>query len=63
MFLKTVITVVCASGTAFYLRYLVALWKEREPVSHGHWAYLRLGSRENTVLELPERPEPVNRAA
>jgi hypothetical protein len=63
MFLKTVITVVCASGTAFYLRYLVALWKDRAPVSHGYWAYLRLGSRENNVLELPERPEPVNRAA
>lgn len=63
MFLKTVMTVLCTAGIAFYLRFLVALCKESKPRSTGYWVRLRLSSGEDTIAELPERRTPVTRAA
>jgi hypothetical protein len=63
MFLKNVMMLLCAAGIAFYLRFLVALWKERKPRSSGYWVRLRLGSVDGTIAELPERRKPVRRAA
>jgi hypothetical protein len=63
MFAKTVVIVLCTAGVAFYVRFLVALWKERKTLSSGYWMRLRLGSGENSLVELPERREPVTRAA
>jgi hypothetical protein len=48
MFLKTVMTVLCMAGIAFYVRFLVALWNEREPRSSGYWVRLRVGSGGDT---------------
>jgi hypothetical protein len=63
MFLKAVMTVLCTAGAAFYLRFLVALCKERKLGSSGYWVRLRLGSGDGTIAELPERRKPATRAA
>jgi hypothetical protein len=63
MFLKTVMMLLCTAGTAFYVRFLAAIWKDRRPRSSGYWVRLRLGSGEGTIAELPERRKPVTRAA
>jgi len=63
MFAKTVVIVLCTTGVAFYVRFLVALWKERKTLSSGYWMRLRLGSGEGTIAELPKRRTPVTRAA
>lgn len=62
MFVKTGMTILCMVGIAFYVRFLVALWKERKPFSSGYWVRLRLSSGEDPI-ELPERRKPVTRAA
>ena len=63
MFLKTVMTLLCTAGIAFYVRFLVALCKERQPRSIGYWVRLRLGSGQPTIAEMPKRGTPVTRAA
>jgi hypothetical protein len=63
MVIKTIVTVLCAAGIAFYVRVLVALCKEGKPRSSGYWVRLRLASGERTIAELPERRKPVTRAA
>jgi hypothetical protein len=63
MFFKTVMTLLCMAGIAFYMRFLVALCKERKPRSSGYWVRLRVGSGEGTIAELPKRRTPVTRAA
>jgi len=63
MFLKTVMTLLCTAGVAFYVRFFAALCKESKPRSSGYWVRLRLGSGEATMAELPERRKPVARAA
>ena len=61
LFVKTLMTVLCTTGVAFYVRFLVALCKEYKPRSVGYWIRLRLGSGE--VAEPPQRRKPVARAA
>jgi hypothetical protein len=63
MFIRTVMTVLCTAGIAFYVRFLVALWKESKPLSSGYWVRLRLSSGEDSTVELRERRKPVTRAA
>jgi hypothetical protein len=63
MFLKTTMMLLCAAGVAFYMRFLVALCKERKPRSGGYWVRLRLNFGENSIVELPEWRKPVTRAA
>jgi len=63
MFVTVVMTVLCTAGIAFYVRFLVALCKERKPRLIGYWVRLRLGSGEDTIVELQERKKPVTRAA
>jgi len=63
MFLKTLMTLLCTAGIAFYVRFLVALCKDRGARSSGYWVRLRLGSGEDTLTQLPERRKPVTRAA
>ena len=60
---KAGMTILCTVGIAFYMRFLVALWKEREPRSSGYWVRLRLRYVEDSIAELPERRKPVTRAA
>jgi hypothetical protein len=63
MFVTGLMTLLCTAGIAFYVRFLVALWKECEPRRIGYWVRLRLGSGENAIAELQERKKPVTRAA
>jgi hypothetical protein len=63
MFAKSVVIVLCTAGIAFYVRFLVALYKESKPRSSGYWVRLRVGCGEDTIAKLPERKKPVTRAA
>jgi hypothetical protein len=63
MFVMALMTVLCTAGVAFYLRFLFALWRECKPRPVGYWIRLRLGSGEDTIVEMPERTKPVTRAA
>jgi hypothetical protein len=63
MFVKTLMTVLCTAGIAFYVRFLVALCKECKPRSVGYWVRLRVGSGADTIAELPKRSKPLTRAA
>ena len=63
MFVMAIVTVLCAAGIAFYVRFLVALYKECKPRSVTYWVRLGLGSGEDTIAELPVRRKPVTRAA
>jgi hypothetical protein len=63
MFLKSVMLLLCTAGVAFYVRFLVALYKESKPRSSGYWVWLRVGSGEATIAELPKRRRPATRAA
>jgi hypothetical protein len=62
MFVKTVMTVLCTVGLAFYVRFLVALQRECKPRSIGCWVRLRAGSGENAIAEL-QGENPMTRAA
>jgi hypothetical protein len=63
MFVTAAMTVLCAAGIAFCVRFLVALQKECKPRSIGYWVRLRPGSGEDTIAELQEREKPATRAA
>jgi hypothetical protein len=63
MFVKTVMTVLCMGGIAFYMRFLVALCEERKPRSSGYWVRRRHGSGDGTIAEMPERRKAATRAA
>jgi hypothetical protein len=53
MFARMAMTFLGVTGIAFYVRFLVGLWKESKPRSSGCWVRLRLGSAEPTLAELP----------
>jgi hypothetical protein len=59
----TIITILCAAGIAFYVRFIVALCKEYSPWARGYWALLRLGTANGEVVELQTRKPPMKRAA
>jgi hypothetical protein len=63
MFVTAVLTMLCTAGIAFYVRFLVALWKECKPRRIGYWVLLRLDSGEGTIPELQEREILGKRAA
>jgi hypothetical protein len=37
--------------------------QEYKPRSVGYWVRLRIGSHEDTIVEVPERTQPLTRAA
>jgi len=63
MLVMVVMTVLCTVGSAFYVRFLVALGNECEPRLTGYWVRLRLGAHENAMAELQQRKQPATRAA
>ena len=63
MFVMPVMTVLCSAGIAFYVRFLVALYKECKPRRIGYWVRMGLGSGEDTIAELQQGKRPVTRAA
>jgi len=63
MFATTAITLLCAAGISFYVRFLVALCKERKTRRIGYWVRVRLRFGEEPISESRERERPVTRAA
>jgi hypothetical protein len=63
MFSRMVMTLLCTVGIPFYVRFLVALWKDRKPCAGGYCVRLRFDSGEVTIAEPPEERKPVSRAA
>ena len=63
MFSTMAMSLLSTAGIAFYLRFLVALWKDRKPRSGGYCVRLRFDSDEITIADLPEERKPVSRAA
>jgi len=57
-----VVTLLCAAGVAFHLRFLVPLGNERKPPLLGYRMRLH-GARENATAELRGRKQPETRAA
>jgi hypothetical protein len=63
MLVIVVVTMLCAAGVAFDVRFLAALSREREPQSAGYWVRLRLESGETTMAELSEQKKTLSRVA
>src|SRR6266849_789572 len=58
-----VMTVLCTAAITFYVRFLIALFRECKPLVMGYWVRLRLGSDGDEMAELHEREQRLNRAA
>jgi len=56
-------TVLCLAGVAFYLRFLVALCKDRKAHWIFYWVHLHTGCNEYVIPEQREHKKPVARAA
>ena len=63
MFGDAVMAAVCVVAVAFYVAFLVGLFRECPPRVTGYWVRLRLGSVEDTLAELQQRSNRVRRAA
>ena len=63
MIATTAITLLCTASISFYVRFLVALYRECKTGRIGYWVRLRLGSGEDSIPELRQRDRPVTRAA
>ena len=63
MFVTAAMTVLCTAGIAFYVRFLVALYKECKPRRIDFWVRMRLVSGEHAIGELQERKKLFHRAA
>ena len=63
MLVNAAMAVMSVAAVGFYLRFLVALFTEYAHQVTGYWVRLRLGSREEKVVELRTRRQPETRAA
>jgi hypothetical protein len=63
MIATTIVTVLCAAGIAFYLRFMIALGKECKPGVSGYWVRLRRGRGDSELMELRTPKRPTTRAA
>lgn len=63
MVATSIITVLCAAGIAFYVRFMIALGKECKPGVSGYWVRLRLGRGDGELMELRTPKRPTTRAA
>jgi hypothetical protein len=63
MLVSVAMTALCVAAVAFYMRFLLALFKEYRPHSTGYWLRLRVSSSEGTVVEMQQWTKPVTRAA
>jgi hypothetical protein len=63
MIATTIVTVLCAAGIAFYVRFMIALGKECKPGVSGHWVRLRPGRGDGELVELQTRKRPPTRTA
>jgi len=55
MFLAAVVTTVCTGGVAFYLRFLLALCRQKKRRLIGYWLLIQPGANEGNVPEQEER--------
>jgi hypothetical protein len=58
-----VVTLLCAAGVAFHLRFLVALGNESKPRLVGYRVLRLHDAPENATAELRGREQPATRAA
>ena len=63
MLVNAAMAMMSVAAVGFYLRFLVALFKEYAHQVSGYWVRLRLSSREDKVVELRTRRQPKTRAA
>ena len=63
MVAKLFMIVVCVAAVAFYLRFMIALWKEPERLPIGYWVRLRLTFATNEASEPRARMNTLTRAA
>lgn len=63
MLVSTVMATVGGVGLAFYLRFLLALWKDSQPALIGYWVRLRPDVQENHANGRPDHTPSVTRAA
>jgi hypothetical protein len=63
MLVTVVLTMLCAAGIAFYLRFMIALGKECRPGVSGYWVRLRRGTGDGELMELRTPKRPTTRAA
>jgi hypothetical protein len=63
MFVMGVWTALCTAAIAFYLRFLVALYKECQPRWTGYWVRLRPNSGDDALAEPQERARQTTHAA
>ena len=63
MVATTIVTVLCAAGIAFYVRFMIALGKECKPGTSGYWVRLRPGTGDGELMELRTPKRPTTRAA
>jgi hypothetical protein len=57
-----VMTALSTAAVAFYLRFLFALYKESKPTKIHYWVRVGLGSSQDAIGELRQRPKSVTRA-
>ena len=57
------VTALCTGAIAFYVRFLVALFRDCKPGWVGYWARLRRHSGESSMPETHEHMHSVSRAA
>jgi len=63
MLTKLFMMVVCVAAAAFYVRFLIALWKEPERLPIGYWVRLRLTFATEEASEPRRRTNTLTRAA
>jgi hypothetical protein len=56
MLAMSAITMFCTAGVAFYVRFLLALWKEIKPGLIAYWRLLRTGFEQKVTAVTP-RPK------
>jgi hypothetical protein len=59
----TILTMLCLSGITFYVRFLVALWKECTLQRISYWVRLHAPSNLYTLAKPQPQTKPVVRAA
>lgn len=52
---STILVTICIIAIGFYIRFVVALWRECKPRTSGYWIRLRVNSQTGSVADLQSR--------
>jgi hypothetical protein len=63
MFLNVAMTILCVAAVVFYMRFVLALFKECRVHLTGYWLRLRVDSSEDNMVEMQQCTKPVTHAA